>query len=165
MATQTSRQHFKSETIMIDNWSTERTVSLSISCVCLTATIHRTPVMVFLSDGQSSVKEKTVIHLCRSSATRHGWITLHHFRRIANELVRKPLSFHAVSFGPNGESASTITVARCPPTDSSASPSHFSPHLFGISSSRSCDASGQNNLTLTLRNMVKIFQYSSRYGE
>ncbi|KAH9023069.1 hypothetical protein EDB83DRAFT_1992577 [Lactarius deliciosus] len=61
-----------SQAVMIDNWSTERT-----------------PVIVFLSDGESSIQDKVVVDLCRS-AIQHG----------------KPLSFHAVFFGPDGESTS-----------------------------------------------------------
>ncbi|KAF8260139.1 hypothetical protein EI94DRAFT_1897819 [Lactarius quietus] len=60
------------EAMMINNWSAERT-----------------PVMIFLSDGQSSVKDKVVMNLCRS-AIQKG----------------KPLSFHAVSFAPEGDSNS-----------------------------------------------------------
>ncbi|KAH8986573.1 hypothetical protein EDB86DRAFT_2954862 [Lactarius hatsudake] len=62
-----------SQAVMIDNWSTERT-----------------PVIVFLSDGESSIQDKVVVDLCRS-AIQHG----------------KPLSFHAVFFGPDGESTSS----------------------------------------------------------
>lgn len=58
--------------IMIRNWSTERT-----------------PVMIFLSDGQCSVRDEVVMDLCRSAIERG-----------------KPLSFHAVFFGPDGESDS-----------------------------------------------------------
>jgi len=48
------------------NWSTERT-----------------PVVVFLSDGECTVADQTVQTLCRSAVS-----------------LGKPLSFHAVSFGP-----------------------------------------------------------------
>ncbi|KAH9056504.1 hypothetical protein EDB87DRAFT_1219618 [Lactarius vividus] len=62
-----------SQAVMIDNWSTERT-----------------PVIVFLSDGESSIKDKAVVDLCRSAIQRG-----------------KPLSFHAVFFGPDDESTSS----------------------------------------------------------
>lgn len=55
------------EVAMIDNWSTVRLVSVSIARFCLTATIRRTPVMVFLSDGQCSIKDEVVTDLCRSA--------------------------------------------------------------------------------------------------
>lgn len=53
--------------MMVRNWSSERT-----------------PIMVFLSDGQCSVSDEVVRDLCRAALT-HG----------------KPLSFHSVSFGPD----------------------------------------------------------------
>ncbi|KAI0280128.1 hypothetical protein BGY98DRAFT_965777 [Russula aff. rugulosa BPL654] len=53
------------EAIMVENWSPERT-----------------PIMIFLSDGECSVPVQEIQDVCRS-AVRHG----------------KPLSFHAVSFG------------------------------------------------------------------
>lgn len=58
--------------------------------------------MVFLSDGQCSVHEKVVVDLCQS-AIQHGWVALCLCQRLADGLVRKPLSFHAVSFGPDGD--------------------------------------------------------------
>ncbi|KAI9443812.1 hypothetical protein H4582DRAFT_1039790 [Lactarius indigo] len=76
-----------SKAIMIDNWSTERT-----------------PVMVFLSDGESSISDKAIVDLCRS-AIQHG----------------KPLSFHAVFFGHwestssssnSGQNSSVSTLRR-----------------------------------------------------
>jgi len=55
---------------MEQNWSTERT-----------------PVIIFLSDGESTIKDEVMQDLCRS-AIRLG----------------KPLSFHSVSFGPDASS-------------------------------------------------------------
>ncbi|KAH9963060.1 hypothetical protein BJV74DRAFT_880022 [Russula compacta] len=52
-------------TIMEQNWSTERT-----------------PVMIFLSDGECSISDEVIQDVCRSAVQRG-----------------KPLSFHAVSFG------------------------------------------------------------------
>jgi len=57
--------------IMEQNWSTERT-----------------PVMIFLSDGECSVSDASIQDLCLS-AIRLG----------------KPLSFHSISFGPDGSSS------------------------------------------------------------
>ncbi|KAH9027352.1 hypothetical protein EDB84DRAFT_1500330 [Lactarius hengduanensis] len=56
--------------VMAVNWSTERT-----------------PIMIFLSDGECRLPETDIQDLCRS-AIQHG----------------KPLSFHAVAFGPDGQS-------------------------------------------------------------
>lgn len=56
----------EAESVMVQNWSTERT-----------------PIMIFLSDGQSSVSDDIVRDLCRTAVG-----------------LGKPLSFHSVSFGP-----------------------------------------------------------------
>jgi hypothetical protein len=59
-----------SQAVMVDNWSTERT-----------------PIMIFLSDGECSIPDTAIQDLCRSSI-QHG----------------KPLSFHAISFGEEWDS-------------------------------------------------------------
>ncbi|KAH7910222.1 hypothetical protein BJ138DRAFT_1127056 [Hygrophoropsis aurantiaca] len=59
------------QVVMEENWSTERT-----------------PVVIFLSDGECRIADQTIQDLCRT-AVRLG----------------KPLSFHAVSFGPDSSSA------------------------------------------------------------
>ncbi|KAH8993666.1 hypothetical protein EDB83DRAFT_2325213 [Lactarius deliciosus] len=61
------------QAVMVDNWSTERT-----------------PIMIFLSDGECSVPDTAIQDLCRSA--------------IQHRLVRKPISFHAVSFGEDWDS-------------------------------------------------------------
>ncbi|KAI9455145.1 hypothetical protein BJY52DRAFT_1122154 [Lactarius psammicola] len=60
----------KAQDIMTSHWSTERS-----------------PVLIFLSDGQSHIEDKPMYDICRDAA-RH----------------RMPLSFHAVSFGPEHRS-------------------------------------------------------------
>jgi len=67
-----------SQAVMEENWSTERT-----------------PVMIFLSDGECSVPDTAIQDLCRS-AVRLG----------------KPLSFHSVSFGPDSSSSSLRRMAN-----------------------------------------------------
>ncbi|KAI9443965.1 hypothetical protein H4582DRAFT_1049491 [Lactarius indigo] len=52
-----------------------------------------TPIMIFLSDGECRLPETAIQDLCRS-AIQHG----------------KPLSFHAVAFGPNGRSYPTLRM-------------------------------------------------------
>jgi len=96
------------QAIMIDNWSTERA-----------------PVMIFLSDGQSTVQENTVVDLCRS-AIQQG----------------KPLSFHAVSFGPNADSTSHP----------------LSPFMNPYPANRSRILANRQNTSTTssLRNMVNL---------
>ncbi|EGN93599.1 hypothetical protein SERLA73DRAFT_145243 [Serpula lacrymans var. lacrymans S7.3] len=68
----------QAQAVIEQNWSTERT-----------------PVVIFLSDGECSISDVTVQDLCRS-AVRLG----------------KPLSFHAVSFGPDSRSASLRRMAQ-----------------------------------------------------
>jgi len=65
-------------TIMEQNWSTDRT-----------------PVMIFLSDGQCPVSNTAIQDVCRS-AVRLG----------------KPLSFHSISFGPDSSSSSLRRMAN-----------------------------------------------------
>ncbi|KAI0246356.1 hypothetical protein BJV78DRAFT_169146 [Lactifluus subvellereus] len=65
-------------TVMIQNWSTERT-----------------PIMIFLSDGECDVSDEAIQDVCRSAVQRG-----------------KPLSFHAVSFGPDGSTATLRRMAR-----------------------------------------------------
>jgi len=62
----------RAEAIMYSHWSTERT-----------------PVVIFLSDGKSAIKDEPILDICRG-AVRKG----------------KPLSFHAVSFGWDSSSSS-----------------------------------------------------------
>ncbi|KAI9443933.1 hypothetical protein H4582DRAFT_2125919, partial [Lactarius indigo] len=69
-ATNFTRALQAGQAVMVDNWSTERT-----------------PIMIFLSDGECSIPDTAIQDLCRS-AIQH----------------RKPLSFHAVSFGEEWDS-------------------------------------------------------------
>ena len=62
--------------------------------------------MIFLSDGECSISDQTIRDVCRS-AIEHGCATFPLLPLIADNLARKPLSFHAVSFGED-ESASTL---------------------------------------------------------
>jgi hypothetical protein len=64
--------------VMKQNWSTERT-----------------PVMIFLSDGECTAPDDAIQDLCRT-AVRLG----------------KPLSFHAISFGPDSSSSSLRRMAN-----------------------------------------------------
>ncbi|OJA14319.1 hypothetical protein AZE42_01557 [Rhizopogon vesiculosus] len=68
----------RGQSVMEQHWSTERT-----------------PVIVFLSDGERHIADQTIQDLCRS-AVRLG----------------KALSFHAVSFGPDGSSSSLRRMAQ-----------------------------------------------------
>lgn len=64
--------------VMVDNWSTERFATLSSNAFSLAVivtlsfpAIHRTPIMIFLSDGECSVPDTAIQGLCRS-AIQHG---------------------------------------------------------------------------------------------
>ena len=68
--------------------------------------VVRTPVVVFLSDGECRFEDEVVYDLCRS-AVRAGYATsviLHHFRTLRPP--RSALSFHAVSFGSEAQAGS-----------------------------------------------------------
>ncbi|KAI0250894.1 hypothetical protein BJV78DRAFT_1275616 [Lactifluus subvellereus] len=66
------------QSVMLQNWSTERT-----------------PIMIFLSDGECWVPDQAIQDVCRS-AIQHG----------------KPLSFHAVSFGEDDSAATLRRMAE-----------------------------------------------------
>ncbi|KAF8270131.1 hypothetical protein EI94DRAFT_1572248, partial [Lactarius quietus] len=68
----------RAQRVMTSHWSTERT-----------------PVVIFLSDGEDNVKAKSMYDLCRG-AVRRG----------------RPLSFHAVSFGKDSTSISLRRMAQ-----------------------------------------------------
>ena len=63
------------EAIMVENWSTERLVTKSRLSVLLPSDPlkFRTPVMIFLSDGECSVPVEEIQDVCRS-AVRHGCV-------------------------------------------------------------------------------------------
>ena len=88
------------QAIMVDNWSTERFATFSFSVFSIDShAIHRTPIMIFLSDGECSVPGYAIRDLCHS-AIRLGWVPLlTDANRRLTGWFRKPLSFHGVSFG------------------------------------------------------------------
>ncbi|KAI9434837.1 hypothetical protein H4582DRAFT_1855657 [Lactarius indigo] len=83
------------QTAMTQHWSTERT-----------------PVMIFLSDGECSVPDSSVQDVCRS-AVQLGRVVISLLCSAGGSLVhRKPLSFHSVSFGPDSSSSSLRRMAQ-----------------------------------------------------
>ena len=63
------------QAVMEDNWNTER-FEISLFIVVLlypSLPIYRTPIMIFLSDGECSLPETAIQDLCRS-AIRHGYV-------------------------------------------------------------------------------------------
>jgi hypothetical protein len=66
--------------------------------------MERTPVVIFLSDGECDVSDQTVQDLCRS-AVHLGFVILLFYCGCAERHYRKPLSFHAVSFGQDSQSS------------------------------------------------------------
>lgn len=82
-----------------DTWATERSVPRVVMwTLILTDNSFRSPVVVFLSDGQSTVRDETVYDLCRTSI-RLGYATLAILRSSLTVLHSKPLAFHSISFG------------------------------------------------------------------
>ena len=62
-----------SQEVMVDNWSTERfaTLSAASDINVISHATHRTPIMIFLSDGEGLLPETEMQDLCRS-AIQHG---------------------------------------------------------------------------------------------
>ena len=99
------------QNVMVDNWSTERFATQSPCVFRLVAIvtlfffeIRRTPIMIFLSDGECSVPDAAIQDLCRSAIQYRYLEAPCLCQWAANRLVRKPLSFHAVSFGQEWDS-------------------------------------------------------------
>jgi hypothetical protein len=63
------------EAIMVENWSPERLVTKSSASIRLLSDPlkFRTPIMIFLSDGECSMPVQEIQDVCRS-AVRHGWV-------------------------------------------------------------------------------------------
>ena len=71
--------------------------------------------MIFLSDGQDTVSDDVVYKFCRSASSR-GFVysivrPLSTTTDYANA-VRRPVSFHAVSFGPDSSSTYLRRMAQ-----------------------------------------------------
>ena len=73
----------------------------------------RTPVVIFLSDGLCRVKDETISGICRE-AVRRGfvWLIFDIFAADDSMNARRPLSFHAVSFGLDATSSSLRRMAQ-----------------------------------------------------
>jgi hypothetical protein len=70
--------------------------------------------VIFLSDGEDRVIDDVIFDLCRSSLIR-GFVNspLVRFSGLADDANnRRPLSFHAVSFGQDASSASLRRMAQ-----------------------------------------------------
>jgi hypothetical protein len=67
--------------------------------------------MIFLSDGECRVLDEAIQDVCRSAVQR-GWVTFDLCPRTAHSLRRKPLSFHAVSFGRDAMAATLRRMAQ-----------------------------------------------------
>jgi hypothetical protein len=83
-----------------DSWATERSVTrVDMRPLILTTnSLFRSPVVVFLSDGQSAVRDETMYDLCRTSI-RLGYAALATLLPSLTVLHSKPLAFHSISFG------------------------------------------------------------------
>ena len=73
---------------------------------------RRTPIIIFLSDGEDYVRDEATYDFCRG-AVRQGFVDLHLKRYFTNDAyARRPLSFHAVSFGQDATSSSLRRMAQ-----------------------------------------------------
>jgi hypothetical protein len=73
--------------------------------------IFRTPVMIFLSDGECSVPDTAIQDVCLS-AVRLGCVAFFLLNFITDFFQRKSLSFHSISFGPDTSSSSLRRMAN-----------------------------------------------------
>lgn len=70
--------------------------------------------MIFLSDGEDQVMDEVIYNLCRGSV-RRGFVDLCLTLRLGptdDAIARRPLSFHAVSFGKDSRSSSLRRMAQ-----------------------------------------------------
>ena len=68
----------------------------------------RSPVLIFLSDGECGVSDATVRSVCRA-AIDNGWVFVALQNTLRPTLHSKPLSFHTVSFGPDNQALRRMT--------------------------------------------------------
>ena len=66
--------------------------------------------MIFLSDGECQVPDTAIQDVCRSSV-RLGCVDFFLLSFITDYFTRKPLSFHAISFGPDRSSSTLRRMA------------------------------------------------------
>ena len=67
--------------------------------------------MIFLSDGECSVPDTATQDLCRT-AVRLGCVSFFQCNAVTDFGQRTPLSFHAISFGPDSSSSSLRRMAN-----------------------------------------------------
>jgi len=61
----------RTQSIMDAHWSTERWMARSVLHVYADADTHRrTPVVIFLSDGEDDIADESIYDMCRSAARR-----------------------------------------------------------------------------------------------
>lgn len=110
-----SRALERAQKVMTSYWSTQRYVLflLTESDKIHADMHHRTPVVILFSDGEDNVKNKAVYDMCRS-AVHQGYVDSHPSRYLLTEklITRRPLSFHAVSFGKDSTSSSLRRMAQ-----------------------------------------------------
>jgi hypothetical protein len=114
----------KTRDIMDSHWSMERYRShvshrtwFNAACDSLLELEmrHRPPVVIFLSDGDDNVNDEAIYDVCRS-AVGEGFVGFYLercFSRWTHNLnARRPLSFHAVSFGQDPTTSSLRRMAQ-----------------------------------------------------
>jgi hypothetical protein len=73
----------------------------------------RTPVVIFLSDGEDDIGDEPIFDICRG-AVRQGFVVDLLYLPVIDYSInsRRPLSFHAVSFGHDAASSSLRRMAQ-----------------------------------------------------
>jgi hypothetical protein len=73
----------------------------------------RTPVVIFLSDGEDQVRDEPIFDICRGAVRQGSVVDFRCLPRSADSLnARRPLSFHTVSFGQDVTSSSLRRMAN-----------------------------------------------------
>ena len=93
----------RAQNIMDSHWSTERYkalwAKLSVASARYADMHYRTPVIIFLSDGEDFAKDETISEFCRG-AVRKGFVVYFLYLLVTDSMnARRPLSFQTVYFG------------------------------------------------------------------
>ena len=98
----------KAQSLMVSHLCTERcgppVHGILIPSARETDLHHRAPVLIFLTDGQSHIHDTTMYNICVDAANRKLVELLLHSHVTDSINPRMPLSFQAVSFGPEPRS-------------------------------------------------------------
>ena len=120
---------------MESHWSTERYVDGSRRIwPGLIVSYNSAPIIIFLSDGECSLSDNTMQDLCRRAIALGYAIKGVLCVRNANKVdARKPVSFHAVAFGPSSGQLQRMAQIAID-VESRAPPDPLNPHALVPSS-------------------------------